>query len=442
MPVTGGPSEDLLQLPTELAEGTRTAIPSQLRLVVLSGADRGQELLLTRGTYLVGKHPDCALMLHDGHVSRRHLELRIEADGVHAFDLGSRNGSFFRGARFSEIILGTGSVISIGKTELLLMSQAATQPMLPSDVTSFGKLRGRSLAMRQVYAVLERVAPTDTVVLIEGETGTGKELCAESIHAASRRAAAPFVVCDLSTIARTLLEAELFGHARGAFTGAERERQGAFEAAHGGTLFLDEIGELELALQPRLLRAIERRQVSRIGQTRPRQVNVRIIAATNRDLAEEVHAGRFREDLFHRLSVVRVRLPPLRERKDDLAELVDVLLADRGRTVLPETLAVLGEHNWPGNVRELANVLARAVTVAADDRALAPQDLGLCVEIPTDSGGIDDFHLAKERLVAQWERDYLQRLLAASGQNLTNAARESGLGRTHLYRLLKKHKLE
>jgi transcriptional regulator with PAS, ATPase and Fis domain len=246
----------------------------------------------------------------------------------------------------------------------------------------------------------------------------------------------------LSAIARSLLEAELFGHVRGAFTGAERERQGAFEAAHGGTLFLDEIGELELALQPRLLRAIERRQVCRIGETRTRKVNVRIIAATNRDLAEEVNAGRFREDLFHRLSVVRVRLPPLRERKDDLAELVDVLLADRGRTVLPETLAVLGEHNWPGNVRELANVLGRAVTVAADDRALAPEDLGLRIELPTDSGRIDDFHLAKERLVAQWERDYLRRLLAASGENLTNAARASGLGRTHLYRLLKKHKLE
>src|SRR5262245_22695523 len=288
-------------------------MPARLRLVVLSGPDRGKQLVLTHGTYFVGKHPRCALVLTDARVSRRHLELRIGAQGVEARDLGSRNGSFFRGARFSEILVGTGAVLTLGDTELTLLSDESPTPMLPSVAEAFHGLRGRALAMRQVFAVLERVAPSDAVVLIEGETGSGKEVCAEAIHAASARAGGPFVVCDLGAIARGLLEAELFGHARGAFTGAAHERAGAFESAHGGTLFLDEIGGLEPELQPRLLRAIERRQIARVGETQHRTVDVRVIAATNRDLGEEVKAGRFREDLFHRLSVARVRLPPLRE---------------------------------------------------------------------------------------------------------------------------------
>jgi two-component system, NtrC family, nitrogen regulation response regulator GlnG len=425
---------------TSGADPARTVIPERLRLMVLSGVDRGRELELTRGTYYIGKHPRCALVLRDEQVSRRHLELRIETAGVHARDLGSRNGSFFRGGKFSEIVVGTGAVLTIGKTELMLLSHDAPQPLLPSEAEAFGGLRGRSLPMRQTFTLLEKVAPTEALVLIEGETGTGKELTAEAIHAASARANGPLVVCDLSAVARGLLESELFGHAKGAFTGAQRDRAGAFESADGGTLFLDEVGELELELQPRLLRALERRQVSRVGETKPRSFDCRIIAATNRDLGEEVKAGRFREDLFHRLTVVRVRLPPLRERKEDLPLLVDALAA--GRPVLPETMSLLGEYDWPGNVRELANTLARGFAMCSDGRPVAPADLGLHPEVRDTGGGIDDFHLSKERLIGEWEREFLRRLLATSGDNLSHAARASGLGRAHLYRLLKKYKME
>ena len=427
---------------THGAEGARTAIPEKLRLVVLSGVDRGRELPLSRGTYYVGKHPRCALVLRDEQVSRRHLELRIEADGVHARDLGSRNGSFFKGGRFSEIVVGTGAVLTVGKSELMLLSHDAPAPALPSERESFGGLRGRSLAMRQTFALLEKVAPSEALVLIEGETGTGKELCAEAIHAQSARKNGPLVVCDLSAVARGLLESELFGHAKGAFTGAAKDREGAFESAEGGTLFLDEIGELELELQPRLLRALERKQFSRIGETRPRTFDARIIAATNRDLGEEVKAGRFREDLYHRLAVVRVRLPPLRERKEDVPLLVEAMAAEKGVTVQPETLSLLGEYDWPGNVRELYNTLSRAFAVATPGRPLLPSDLGLRPETRGNDGGIDDFHLTKERLIEGWERDFLRRLLLASGDNLSHAARASGLGRAHLYRLLKKYKME
>ncbi|MDB4969771.1 MAG: response regulator HsfA [Myxococcales bacterium] len=426
------------------AAGRRATVPPRLRLVVLSGPDRGKELVLTHGTYFVGKHPRCALVLADARVSRRHLELRIGADGVEARDLGSRNGSYFRGARFSEIVVGTSAVITIGDSELTILSDESQTPMLPSEAESFHGLRGRSLAMRQIFALVERIAPSDALVLIEGETGTGKEVCAEAIHAGSARAAGPFVVCDLGAITRGLLEADLFGHARGAFSGAERERAGAFESAHGGTLFLDEIGELEPDVQPRLLRAIERLQVARLGETHHRTVDVRLIVATNRDLAEEVKAGRFREDLYHRLSVARVRLPPLRERKDDLPLLVETLLAGE-RQLLPETLTLLGEYDWPGNVRELANVLERARAMAQPGEPLAPAHLGLGRLTGRRSGGeiaeIEDFHLGKEQLVEEWERDFLRRLLAAASDNLSHAARTSGLGRAHLYRLLKKYKM-
>jgi two-component system, NtrC family, nitrogen regulation response regulator GlnG len=422
------------------AEDRRTTMPPRLRLVVLSGPDRGKELVLTHGTYFIGKHPRCALVLTDARVSRRHLELRIGVHGVEARDLGSRNGSFFRGARFSEIVISTGAVLTVGGTELTILSDESHTPMLPSEATAFHRLRGRSLPMRQVFAILERVAPSEAVVLVEGETGTGKELCAEAIHAASLRASGPFLVCDLGAITRSLIEAELFGHAKGAFTGAVRGRAGAFEAAHGGTLFLDEIGELELELQPRLLRAIERRQVARVGESQHRTVDVRVVAATNRDLAEEVKAGRFREDLFHRLSVARVRLPPLRERKEDLPLLVETLLGGAAE-ILPKTLTLLGEYDWPGNVRELANVLARAQALA-HGKPLAPSHLGLAPPMPRGSETIEDFHLAKEQLIEQWEREFLRRLLAAAGGNLSHAARASGLGRAHLYRLLKKYKLD
>jgi DNA-binding NtrC family response regulator len=421
----------------------RPRIPTALRLLVLSGPDRGAEIALGPGKHLVGKAPECGLVLSDGGVSRQHLELEVLSDGVIVRDLGSTNGAFFGGARFREVTVGAGAVITIGSTELKLTAAADSEGLPPSTAGRFGRLVGSSLRMREIYALLERVAQSDAVVLIEGETGTGKEVCAEAIHAAGTRAQGPFVLCDLSSVSRSLLESELFGHVRGAFTGADRDRDGVFVQAHGGTIFLDEIGELELDMQPRLLRTIEQRRVKRVGDGKFREVDARVIAATNRDLAEEVSAGRFREDLFHRLAVVRVRLPPLRERKEDLPTLVAEL--DPSLVIPDETMAVFMDYDWPGNVRELKNVLERARSLG--EKILKPGLLSLSPNEPptVDLGPLDwgkigseGFAVAKEKLMNAWERKFVTELLKRTNGNVMQAAREGGIDRAYLYKLMKK----
>ena len=434
---------------TDIAEPGRVVpVPDKLRILVLSGPDQGKQLVLERGTYLVGKAPGCDLVLSDGAVSRQHLELQVTESGVLIKDLGSTNGSFFGGARFSQVTVGPGAVIAIGGTELKLATVERSHPILPSASDRFGGLLGPSLAMREVFAVLELIAQSDVAVLIEGETGTGKELCAEAIRAAGPRAKGPMVICDLAGVSRSLIESELFGHVRGAFTGADRDRQGAFEQAHGGTIFIDEIGELELDMQPRLLRALESRKIKPVGATQYRDVDVRVIAATNRDLREEVKAGRFRDDLYHRLAVVRVTLPPLRERKLDVPALVEHFLAGKDVVVPPETLALFTEYDWPGNVRELKNVIDRGLSLMGASRVLEPALLGL-EPVPAATGGTplwptvgnEGFREAKERLIASWERDYVTQLLRRAGGNVSRAAREGGLDRVYLHRLIKKYNI-
>jgi DNA-binding NtrC family response regulator len=428
-----------------LRPGTH-AVPAALRVVALSGPDRGAELLLAKGTYLVGKDPAADLVLTDGAVSRRHLELSVRQDGIAIRDLGSKNGSFLDRARFSQVVVGAGAVITIGKTQLRLTA-ATAGTRLPSEADHFGALEGRSIAMREVYAVLERIGSSDAAVLIEGETGTGKELCAEAIFAHSRRRAGPFVVCDLASVNRALIESELFGHRRGAFTGADRDRLGAFAEAEGGALFLDEVGELELELQPRLLRAIERRKVKPVGDARYRSCDVRVIAATSRNLEAECKSGRFRADLFHRLAVLRVVLPPLRERKEDIPLLAARFSGAAGCAISPEAVSVLVEHTWPGNVRELRNVIERAASLATSvatsvadgpGRLITPGHLGLDEPFGDGAPG-ERFHAAKERLVAEWERDYLRGVLKSARGNVSQAAKAAGLNRQHLHHLMKKH---
>jgi two-component system nitrogen regulation response regulator GlnG len=441
---------DTGQVPrTDIADPQqRVPVPERLRVLVLSGPDSGKQLILERGTYFVGKSPGCDLQLSDGAVSRQHLELAVTEAGVLVRDLGSTNGSFFGGARFSEVTVGPGAVISIGGTELKLASVERSHPILPSASEHFGALLGPSLKMREVFAVLELVAQSDVAVLIEGETGTGKELCAEAIRSAGPRGRGPFVVCDLAGVSRSLIESELFGHVRGAFTGADRDREGAFQQAHGGTIFIDEIGELELDMQPRLLRALESRKIKPVGAPHYRDVDVRVIAATNRDLREEVKSGRFRDDLYHRLAVVRVTLPPLRERKEDIPALVTHFLAGKDVQVPAETLALFTEYDWPGNVRELKNVIDRGLSLMGPSRVLQPSLLGL-EPIPAASGatppwptvGNEGFREAKERLIASWERDYVTQLLRRAGGNVSKAAREGGLDRVYLHRLIKKYNI-
>ena len=416
------------------------------RLVISAGPDRGRSLLLRRGRYSVGKAPDCDLVITDPSVSRRHLVLKVLPDGVAALDVGSKNGSYFQGARFRELILGAGAVLTIGASQVVLVDagRRTTEPPA-SEHHRFGALLGGSLAMRRLFALLERVAASEGPVLIEGETGTGKEVCAESLHAAGRRARGPLVVCDLSALPPPLLESELFGHLRGAFTGADRDHQGAFLAASGGTLFIDEIGELSLEAQPRLLRALERREVKPLGATRYLPFDARVIAATNRDLWEECKAHRFRADLYHRLAVLRVRIPPLRERSEDIPLLARHFLGLAAASLTAEAHAALAAHGWPGNVRELRNVLIQATSLLPAGRMIGAAELGLARR-PEAAAGLDwaegsDFHGSKRQVISSWEKSFLVDLMQRAGGNVARAARQAGIDRPYLYRLLRKHGL-
>ena len=319
--------------------------------------------------------------------------------------------------------------------------------------------------MRELFARLEKLAASDATVLISGETGSGKELVAESLHEFSPRVAGPFVVLDCGSIPQNLIESELFGHERGAFTGAVSSYAGAFERAHKGTLFLDEIGELPLAMQPKLLRALERREIRRIGGTRTIQVDIRVVAATNRDLGVEVNRGRFREDLYYRLAVARVHVPPLRERRDDIELLIEHFLSvtpnAEGAELAPETVDLMKKHDWPGNVRELRNVIERALLLSeaipvSDPREVRPTSPQRAIEgeasgeahaavpvatledetmaVPIDTRS--PFKVAKQKLVTEFERRYIRRLLAEHGGNISAAARVAGIDRMSIHKML------
>jgi DNA-binding NtrC family response regulator len=335
--------------------------------------------------------------------------------------------------------------------------------ILPSDKDTLGELVGGSLRMREIYGLIERIAPTDATVLIEGETGTGKDLLARTIHALSRRGKSPFVVVDCGAVAGNLIESELFGHEKGAFTGASSMRQGAFELAgtSGGTLFLDELGELPVDLQPKLLRVIEQREIRRVGGNRTIKVDIRVIAATKQDLAREVQRGKFREDLYFRLSVVPIRMPPLRERREDLPRLIQSFLTRMGpegaaRTVDETTMASLLAHDWPGNVRELRNVLERGAylsgaqpvrLISLPGRPEAGVGGGQGSAAPAVAPGTTEFDPdlsyrgQKERWENEFEKRYLTWLIARAQGNISRAAREADMDRKYLHKLLKKHNI-
>jgi transcriptional regulator with PAS, ATPase and Fis domain len=345
-------------------------------LRVVSGPDRGArcELRLSRAT--VGTAGDNALVLTDNSVSSHHIEVQVRDQGYLVRDLGSTNGTHYQGARVGEALLAPGAELQIGATVLRLEHGEERSQAVPR-LESFGKLIGSSPAMQEVYGLLATVAPTDVTVLIEGETGTGKELVAEELHRQSPRRNCAFSVIDCGALPPSLIESELFGHERGAFTGAVRDREGMFERARGGTVFLDEIGELPLELQSKLLRVLDRRVVRRVGGNLERKVDVRLVAATNRDLAEEVRCGRFRQDLYYRLNVFSINIPPLRERRDDIPVLAQYFLdkfnASMNKSIhkiSEEAMDFLTKYEWPGNVRELENAIERALVVGKTDSIL------------------------------------------------------------------------
>jgi len=384
----------------------------------------------------IGSSAGNHLVLDDPTVSRAHCTIIATPRGFQLRDLGSTNGTWLAGHMIEVAYLKPGTQFRVGTVTVRFdrLDDLIREELSPND--ALGDALGASPAMRHIFALVAKVAPSESTVLLEGETGTGKGLIADLIHRQSGRADGPFVVVDCASIAPTLIESELFGHEKGAFTGAHAARAGAFEQANRGTVFLDEIGELPLDLQAKLLRALEERTVKRIGGTRAIRLDVRVIAATNRDVREEVNRGRFRADLYYRLNVVRLRLPPLRERREDIPLLVQHFyrtFTGDDAAVAPDTLvAQLADHAYPGNVRELRSAVERAVlAVDADFDAQVPA-----------STAFDDrlsFRESKERAVAAWEREYLAELLARHDGNLSRAARAARMDRAHLRELLRRH---
>jgi DNA-binding NtrC family response regulator len=410
-------------------------------LTVVEGPDRDKsfrvdDTLPTR--VLLGHSPACELQLSDREVSRRHAALQLENERLCVTDLGSTNGTFVDRVRVREALLVGGEMLRLGQTALAVGYEIGASPTKLPTVTSFGRVIGASREMRRIYPLCERLAGADVSVIIEGETGTGKELLAESLHDRGPRAGGPFVVFDCTSVPPNLVESVLFGHERGAFTGAVSAHRGLFEQAEGGTLLIDEIGDLDLNLQPKLLRAVERGEIRRVGGERAIRVNVRILAATRRDLDHEVQAGRFRDDLFHRLAVARVELPPLRLRRGDVPVLVKHFVGELTgdlRAIDQGVLARWENSQWPGNVRELKNAVARQL-VLGDLAGVEPSGTvatGDLVERVLAEGL--PLTQARQRVVDEFEQRYIAHVLEQHGGSVSEAARASGIARRHFQRL-------
>ncbi len=471
------------------------------RVVVLDGPDRGKTFEIDRPRVTVGRSAICEIALNDRSVSGSHAEFEASEAGFIVRDLGSTNGVLLGEVRLREAVVPIGTRLRMGNSTLQIVPAEGVVEVPLSREDRFFDMVGRSVAMRQVFAQLERVAQSDVTVLVTGETGTGKELVARAIHRSSRRAKGPLVVQDCSALPQTLAESVLFGHERGSFTGASERRAGSFEQAQGGTVFLDEVGELPLEQQAKLLRVLESREVRRVGGERTIPVDVRVVAATNRDLRQMVSQGNFREDLYYRLAVISVELPPLRARREDIP-LVALALLERFRERNPgstvtafaaDAMARLLSLPWPGNVRELRNVIERAasltdgteitvadlspagavdktpaagvapITAATAEAVLAQHAQGTAGagrgSVPSIAPGVigttgvtsanatfDEvsqlpFKDAKARLLEAFEPAYLRGLLARNGGNVTRSASAAGLTRYHLRELCKRYGL-
>jgi DNA-binding NtrC family response regulator len=415
-----------------------------IHLVVVEGPSRGLRVPAHEGVARVGTAPANQLRLNDPTVSRMHCEVRIRPGSIALSDCGSTNGTFVEGVRLERGEVQPGTIVRVGASAFRIDDAGGGIVSLPlSERSSFGQCVGASLEMRRLYAILERVTQGNATVLIQGETGTGKDVVARSLHAMSARALGPFVPIDCGAIPEALIESELFGHVRGAFSGALSDRRGVFEEAQGGTLFLDEIGELPLHVQAKLLRAIESRAVRRVGSNVEKPVDVRIVAATNRSLSRCLNEGTFREDLYYRLAVVEVVLPPLRARREDIPALARHFYAEigGGSALPPEFLANLSARSWPGNVRELRNFVERAASLGLVSDIGAATVPANRVALPPDVlEGLIPFHLplkeARDAWTESFESLYVQSVLRRAGGNVRRAAAMAGVNRRFMQRLL------
>ncbi len=395
----------------------------------------------------MGTAPDNDLVLTDDTISRRHCEIELTHLGFRVRDAGSTNGIVVAHVRIYDAAYSTPLELVLGETTIAITPLAKIVDREQVVDAHFGDLRGASPRMRQLFAELERFTPTEISVLIEGETGTGKDLVAESFHSASPRAEGPYVVFDCSAVAPSLVESELFGHERGAFTGAVGARPGVFEQADRGTLFLDEIGELPKDLQPKLLRALEKREVKRLGGQKALPVNVRVVAATNRNLIAEVQRGNFRQDLYYRIAAAHVVVPPLRERLEDIPMLVEHFLKlDKGgfsvASIPAQVWSMFAAHRWPGNVRELRNAVQRLIIAPEFSLRLgqpieAEPSAASAVSLPAEPA--EPLRIARRTAADSFERDYVVQLLARTGGNVTRAAAIAEVSRQMIQKLMRKH---
>ncbi len=453
------------------------------KLILESPTDAGREIPI-EASITIGRAPGNDLVLNDPAVSREHARVERYDDGSFLLmDLGSSNGTRLNDRTLeAPARLRSGDVATIGPASLTFVLEGedkrSVEDEVPEDertVTTKQRVPARSMigqspAMRHVFHLIDVAAKSPIPVLVDGETGTGKELVARAVHDASDRAGKPFLALNCATLVESLLASELFGHRRGAFTGADRDHAGLFESASGGTVFLDEVGEMPGSTQPKLLRVLEENEVVRVGESRPRAVDVRVISATNRDLNLEVEQGRFRNDLFFRLSTFPIRLPPLRERESDSPLLVrhaiQLAAHKHGKRVPGATdaaSAVLERYDWPGNVRELRNEMQRAValvrdgelidvrhlsdrvrqgpggTAGATDAGRQTIDLGSAPPQPPSGGG-DTADLREARAV--WEAEHIVRVLEENNGHIGKTAEALGLSRTALYKKFKEYGIQ
>lgn len=419
-----------------------------LRVEVCSGPDTGRTIASDSGAISVGTADGNDLVLTDNTVSRFHLEVRRQAGRILAVDLGSTNGTRIGSAvlQSSSATVDPKTTLSVGATTLRVDDGDIVE--IGDAPARLGDFFGQGEPVRRLMAQATRVAASDVSVLVLGESGTGKELIARALHDASARAAEPFVTVDCGAITPTLFSSELFGHERGAFTGAERQHIGAFERAHGGTVFLDEIGELPAELQSALLGALERRRVRRVGGRDDIEIDVRLVSATHRDLRSHVNSGAFRLDLFYRIAVVTLAVPPLRERREDIPGLIEHFLADAGYSgrlgdvFPPDAVKQLLSHPWPGNVRELRNFVLGTLALGEPARLdSVPAGGDESDSVKSASAFELPYREAKRVVMDDFERRYVEHLLQKSGGNARQAARDARMDRSYLMELMKRHRL-